>query len=156
MQYNYIANNQFNYLVLSEPAFIVSKQSKVSALPVKANEVYYLHSEDVTSIAQGSFTQTYKYTDVNKSLQLVNIPRSTSYRSTYNVNVTLHNPDIINTVASCTINVGGDGTYTQTFGHASNVSTTFTGVIIDKGVNITFTSNCPADITLSVYYDWHL
>ena len=76
MQYNYIANNQFNYLLLSEPAFIVSKQSEVSALPVKANEVYYLHSEDVTSIAQGSFTQTYKYTDVNKSLQLANLSQT--------------------------------------------------------------------------------
>ena len=156
MQYNYIANNQFNYLVLSDPAFILSKQSKVSAQTVNANEVYYLHSSDVTSIAKGSFTQTYEYTTVNDPLQLVNIPQTEAYRSTYNVNVALHNHDVINTIASCSITVAGDGTYTQTFGHVSDASTTFTGLIIDKGVNIKFTSNVPADVTLIVSYDWHL
>lgn len=156
MQYNYLSKNQFKYLQLSDPAFIVYGQSKVYAQNVNANEVYFLHSSNATSIAKGSYTQSYKYTNINTALQIANIPKTSSYRSTYNVNVTLHNPDIINTVAYCSINVTGDRAYTQTFGHVGDVSTTFTGLIIDAGVIITFTSNCPADVTIIVSYDWHL
>ena len=147
MQYNYLSNNKYNYLNITDPAFIYNNNGVLNPLSVSNDQVIYLHSSYPTSLANVVSSASIVYDTPNKTVKIFS---KKVYITIYSIIVTLHNPDVINNSVICTIDYGHNK-YTHNLGAVVDGVTTFTGEMFGGYIN--FTATCNADIILNVSCD---
>lgn len=148
MQYNYLANNKYNYLNITDPAFIYNNNGVLSPVNVSSNQVIYMHSQKPTSLANVVSSSSIVYNTPNSTITLFS--SEGVYKTIYSIIVTLHNPDVVNNNVVCTVDTGNKK-YTHNLGAVVDGVTTFTGEVFESNIN--FTASCNADIILIVSCD---
>lgn len=151
MQYNYVSNNQYRYTLCDDLSLFRNNGKVIEPINIEKGTYYLYNDDSLVHIADNIYVQSYTYTSVNNNISIASL--NSVYNAMYTVNVVLHNPDIITTNAECTITVNGTP-YTHAFGNVPKIFTSFEGKLFNQSdCDITFTSNCPADILVKVTYD---
>ena len=141
MQLEYIKKNKYYYKTFTGSCLI---SSNFTALAIPDNESIFMHGADPTSFRNYN-TITYKYTDTDTDTQQL-IYSSSDYMHILSVTVVLSNLDTVNIEPYFKI-INNDSIITRDFGHVETVESTVT--LRGFYPKIYFTSNCPANITIT-------
>lgn len=149
MQYNYVSQNQYKYTVATAPSLFSSTSNGIEAINLNKG-TYYLNGSDVISFANGNSSNHYTYSP-SDSINIANVTEC--YNPTYSVNVIFHNPDVVKQEATCDITVNGNK-QSYNFGNITSTQQTFEQKLYNQTqCVIEFTSNCNADIDVTIVSD---